>query len=109
MGEEEEAVEEAEKKGEEVEELEEDEESTYIDEETTAEKDIEDFEKRLKADAKKMLTNFNDGATEISEENYLEIISKLNNDQRKIFDDFVEKINLNSDPFYLYIDTTASH
>ena len=54
-----EAVEEAEKKGDELDELEEDEESTYIDEETTSEKDIEDFEKSLKADAKKMLTNFN--------------------------------------------------
>ena len=102
-----EAVEEAEKKGEEMDELEEDEESTYIDEETTAEKDIEDFEKSLKADAKKMLTNFNDGVTEISEENYLEIISKLNNDQRKIFDDFVERINCNGDPFYLYIGGEA--
>ena len=102
-----EAVEEAEKKGEELDELEEDEELTYIEEETTSEKDIEDFEKSLKADAKKMLTNFNDGATEISEENYLEIISKLNNDQRKIFDDFVERINLNSDPFYLYIGGEA--
>ena len=103
-----EAVEEAEKKGEELDELdEEEEESTYIEEETTDDKDIEDFEKSLRADAKKILSNFNDGSNEMNEENYLDIISNLNVDQQKNFHEFVERINGNGDPFYLYIGGEA--
>ena len=34
---------------------------------------------------------------------YLETISNLNGGQRKIFDDFVERMNSYQDPFYLYI------
>merc|ERR1712030_238779 len=77
--------------------------SPYIDDETTTEREIEDFEKSLKADAKKTISNFNDGSIEVDEETYLEMIRQLNDGQRKIFDDFVERINRDGDPFYLYI------
>ena len=81
----------------------EDDDTEYIDDETTAEKDIEDFEQSLKAQAKKMLSNFNEGKIDIDDKTYLETISNLNGGQRKIFDDFVERMNSYQDPFYLYI------
>ena len=45
----------------------------------------------------------------MDEDDYLEIIDKLNDDQRRIFDDFVERINLDreEDNFYLYIGGNA--
>ena len=91
---------------EEQDELEED-ESHYTEDETTEEKDIEDFEKKLKAEAKKMLSNFNAGCIEMEDDTYLEIIGNLNSGQRRIFDDFVERINSNCDPFYLYFGGNA--
>merc|ERR1712030_234822 len=81
--------------------------SPYIDDKTTTEREIEDFEKSLKADAKKMISNFNDGSIEVDEETYLKMIRQLNDGQRKIFDDFVERINCDGDPFYLYIGGEA--
>ena len=85
----------------------EEEESPYFGEETTDEKDIVDFEKKLKAEAKKTLSNFNAGSIEMNDDTYLEIIGNLNSGQHKIFDDFVERINSNCDPFYLYIGGEA--
>merc|ERR1712215_591295 len=66
-----------------------------------------DFEKKLKAEAKKMLSNFNAGCIEMEDDTYLEIIGNLNSGQRRIFDDFVERINSNCDPFYLYFGGNA--
>ena len=100
------AIEDVETKDDKADDLEED-ISPYIEDETTTEKEIEDFEKSLKADAKKMISNFNEGSLEVDEETYLEIIRKLNVGQRKIFDDFVERINGDGDPFYLYIGGEA--
>ena len=39
------------------------------------------------------------------EDKFLELVGMLNEQQRKIFDDFVERINSgnNDDPFYTYI------
>ena len=99
-------IEDVEKKDDESDDLEED-ISPYIEEETTTENEIEDFEKSLKADAKKMISNFNDGSIEVDEETYLEMIRKLNDGQRKIFDDFVERMKRDEDPFYLYIGGEA--
>ena len=84
-------------------------ESQYIDEETTLEEEIEDFEKKMKAEAKRVLNNFSSSTGMMEEEEYLEIIDKLNDDQRGIFDDFVERINLDQeeDNFYLYIGGNA--
>ena len=84
-------------------------ESPYIDEETTHEEDIEDFEKKMKADAQRVLNNFNAGTGLMDEDDYLEVIAKLNDDQRRIFDDFVERINLDreEDKFYIYIGGNA--
>ena len=45
----------------------EDDDTEYIDDETTAEKDIEDFEQSLKAQAKKMLSNFNEGKIDMDD------------------------------------------
>ena len=83
--------------------------SPYIDEETTAEEEIKDFEKKLKAEAQKMMTNYNAGSSLMEENDYLEMISKLNEQQRNIFDDFVERINCDQEgnSFYLYIGGNA--
>ena len=45
--------------------------SPYIDEETTAEEDIQDFEKKMKAEAKRMLTNYNAGSSLMDQNEYL--------------------------------------
>ena len=84
-------------------------ESPYIDEETTLEEDIEDFEKKMKSDAQKVLNNFSSCMNLLEENDYLEIIDKLNEEQRGIFDDFVERINLDREEnsFYLYIGGNA--
>ena len=84
-------------------------ETPYIDEETTLEEEIEDFEKKMKAEAQRVLNNFTSGTDLMDEDDYLEIIDKLNDDQRRIFDDFVERINLDreEDNFYLYIGGNA--
>ena len=102
-------IQEAEKdREEEVDDIEEN-ESPYIDDETTAEEEIEDFEKTLKAEAKRVLSNYNSGSDLMKEEDYLEIINKLNDQQRAIFDDFVERINgdREDNSFYLYIGGNA--
>ena len=80
------------------------EDSEYIVEETTDESDIKDFEKKVKQEAQKSLSNFNAGNEPMGEDDYLEMISKLNAQQREIFNEFNERILLPSDEsFYLYI------
>ena len=49
----------------------EDMDSPYIDEETTAEEDIQDFEKKMKAEAKRMLTNYDAGSSLMDQNEYL--------------------------------------
>merc|ERR1712243_21542 len=61
-------------------------ETPYIDEETTLEEEIEDFEKKMKAEEQRVLNNFNSGTDLMDEDDYLEIIDKLNDAQRRIFD-----------------------
>ena len=63
------AIEDVETKDDKADDLEED-ISPYIEDETTTEKEIEDFEKSLKADAKKMISNFNEGSLEVDEETH---------------------------------------
>ena len=82
--------------------------SEYFEEETTRKEDIEDFEKNIKKDAKKILRNC--GALQLMDEDqYLETIQMLNIQQRKIFDDFVHRLydSPEDDPFYLYIGGNA--
>ena len=85
------------------------EDSEYIVEETTDESDIKDFEKKMKQEAQKSLSNFNAGNALMAEDDYLEMISKLNSQQREIFNDFNEQIlTLGDDEsFYLYIGGEA--
>ena len=58
----------------------EEEDPQYDDDETTTEKEIEDFEKTLKAD-------YSAGSKLMNENDCLEMIGKLNTQQQKIFDD----------------------
>ena len=55
----------------------EDMDSLYIDEETTAEEDIQDFEKKMKAEAKRMLNNYNAGSSLMDANEYLEILERV--------------------------------
>ena len=54
-------------------------------------------------------TNFNAGSELMQEGDYLEMVNKLNEQQRSIFDDFVERINCDREEnsFYLYIGGNA--
>ena len=87
----------------------EDEENIYMDEETTTQDEVADFEKHVKEQAKKVLNNYNAGLEIMAEDKYLELVGQLNGQQRKIFDDFVERINSGNDddPFYTYIGGEA--
>ena len=88
------------------EEDEEEEDDEYEEEETTEKADIEDFIKTAKREAKKTISQHNEGKVRMSDDEYLQMINSLNDQQRKIFDDFCERILLNIqeiDAFYLYI------
>ena len=85
------------------------EENIYIDEETTTKEEIADFEKHVKEQAKKVITKYNEGLETMQEDKYLELVDMLNDQQRNLFDDFVERINSGNDddPFYTYIGGEA--
>ena len=85
--------------------LEEDEENenNYIEDDTTTKEETADFEKHLKEQAKKSLSRYNEGLDSLTEENFLDLVNKLNDQQRKIFNDFVEKINSGMDEAPSYI------
>lgn len=87
----------------------EEEDVPFVDDETTSKDDIEDFEKNLKKEAQKMLRNYNAGIEIMEEGSYLEMIRKLNKQQRKIFNDYCERINSEQEGnnFYLYIGGEA--
>ena len=60
------------------------------------------------ADAKRSLTNFRADSGLLKEDDYLEVVSKLNEQQKAIFSDFVERIsNHQEEPFYMYIGGNA--
>ena len=62
-----------------------------MEEETTTPEEIADFEKHVKQQAKRRLTNYNAGLEMMTEDKYLEQVAMLNTQQRKIFDDFIER------------------
>ena len=87
---------------------EEEEADTNIEEETTTNEEIDDFVKSMKSEAKKTLTRFKANSDLLPDDEYLEVLSKLNNEQRTIFDDFNERLMFHQDePFYLYIGGNA--
>ena len=60
------------------------------------------------ADAKRSLNNFRADSGLLKEDEYLEVVSKLNEQQKAIFSDFVERIsNHQEEPFYMYIGGNA--
>ena len=63
----------------------------------------------MKEQAKKVITKYNEGLETTQEDKYLELVDMLNDQQRKFFDDFVERINSGNDddPFYTYIGGEA--
>ena len=83
----------------------------YTEEETTDKKDREDFEKSSKKDDMQLLSYFKDSIDmSVDLLAFRNLISGLNNQQRYIFDDFVERICDTSEkkaPFYLYIGGEA--
>ena len=89
-----------------LDENEEEEEETFVDEETTTSDEIEDFEKSIKSNAKRVLSKFS--AELMPEDEYNEYISKLNDQQRAIFQDFLQRLTFHQDEsFYLYIGGNA--
>eukprot|EP00092_Neocalanus_flemingeri_P022722 GFUD01024642.1.p1 GENE.GFUD01024642.1~~GFUD01024642.1.p1 ORF type:complete len:2733 (+),score=580.47 GFUD01024642.1:994-8199(+) len=87
----------------------EDNENEYIEDETSNQDEIADFEKHVKEQAKKSISRYNEGLESMSDDNFLELVNTLNGQQRKILDDFVERINsgTDDDPLYLYIGGEA--
>ena len=77
---------------------------TFIPEETTTTEEIESFEKWAKDKAKGELGKYKQLISSVTLESLREMIIKLNKQQRKIFDDFCERIICNDfEPIYLYI------
>ena len=92
----------------ETEDLGDDDDETFKDDETTSPSDVENFIKETKAAAKKNLSNRHP-VENISDDEYLIKINSLNSEQRRIFNDIVERFNdmTDCDPFYLYIGGEA--
>ena len=89
---------------------EDEEDKEYEDEETTTKEDVEDFIKSMKAEAKKTLSNYCAGQAKMSDDEFLKKVSLLNAQQRKIFDDFCERVLHNvqdPEPFHIYISGEA--
>ena len=77
--------------------------------ETTTEEEMKDFNSYVKATARNQIQKHNEGRVRMNDDTYLQNISSLNTEQRKMFDDFVERIKDQEDnkPFYLYIGGEA--
>ena len=86
--------------------IESDEEDTFEDEESTDLKDIESFNRWAKAQATKDLEKFKN-LTGLCDMNELRLmISTLNHQQRRLFDDFTEKMassDIDEKPVYLFL------
>ena len=67
------------------------EEEQYIDEETTSTTDVHSFENQMKKDARKILSNHLSSSYTMEDEDYLNMIKKLNRQQLPIFDDVVQR------------------
>ena len=81
----------------------------FMDIETTTADEIEDFNKYVKAQAQNQIRKYNEGKVRMNDDTYLSNIASLNKQQRKMFDDFVERITDQTEntPFYLYIGGEA--
>ena len=81
-----------------------------VDEETTAHEDIEEFNTWAKNQATNELSKFKDLIDLLDIVELRQRISELNNQQRRIFDDFCERIvskDINEPPVYLFITGNA--
>ena len=72
--------------------LEDQEEDGFIEEETTTVEELDNFEKWAKKEAKKSLMKYKDLTTLIKVEDLRNIVIKLNEQQRKILDDYCERL-----------------
>ena len=81
----------------------------FVTEETTTEEELKDFTKYVKNQADNQLRKYNEGKERMSDDDYLSKVNSLNKQQRKIFDDFVERIidQEETKPFNLYIGGEA--
>jgi chromosomal replication initiation ATPase DnaA len=83
----------------------------YIEDETTDAIDRKEFEKLAEKDAKLLLNNYkNDIDMSMDIREFRDLISQLNYQQRKLFDDYVERlcdVSENKVPFYIYIGGEA--
>ena len=81
----------------------------HSDVETTTAEEMKDFQNYVKVQAQNQIRKYNEGKEVMSEDEYLSKINSLNSQQRKIFDDFNERITDPEDeiPFYLYIGGEA--
>ena len=76
----------------------------FVSEETTTIDDINSFEKWAKHEANKVLKNHKELTTIVTLESLRNMIMKLNDQQRRIFDDFCERLICDDEePIYLYI------
>ena len=93
----------------EIDEAEEEQEGFKL-EETTSPSDIEKYMKEARAVAERSLTSSHP-MEKLPDDQYLEKVNSLNPEQRRIFDDIVERLmditNPDQEPFYLYIGGEA--
>ena len=87
----------------------EDSDGEYSDEETTTAGEMKDFQDYVKKQAQNQIRKYKEGKEEVPEDEYLSKIDSLNSQQRKIFNDYVERISNpeSEEPFYLYISGEA--
>merc|ERR1712079_380816 len=70
---------------------------------------MKDFEKFAQRQAQNQIRKYNEGKEKMSDDDYLSMVNSLNSQQRKFFNDFVERITDREDesPFYVYIGGEA--
>ena len=84
-------------------------EDRFLDIETTTAEEMKDFNKYVQTQAQNQINKYNEGKVRMNDDTYLSNIASLNSQQRKMFDDFVERITDQTEfkPFYLYIGGEA--
>ena len=81
----------------------------HEDDETTTAEEMKDFQDYVKKQAENQVRKYNEGKEAMPEDEYLSKIDSLNSQQRRIFNDFCERIADPEDeqPFHLYIGGEA--
>ena len=76
----------------------------FNEEEPTSKEELDKFEKWAKIQGKKSLRKHDEWTNLVEMKDIRDLIMKLNNEQRNLFDDFCERLIDDSDPIYTLLE-----